>query len=239
MKRSKLISIVLATLATAAIVAIGTYAWFVTQEDSSTVEIGTGNLSISVSDLQVDNNLNYILPGETFVMSTIDAESIKNNGSRNAVVKVDFYEKFEAKMENLTTDELTELAAFPDDYEINGSSAALKEKRLKEIFNFELDPASLADNGWVADADGYFYNLVEGNGFKSFGAINFKVEDELGGNVLDPNSGAISVSRPFEAKISVTFKYKAYAVQPSEAAVGDEFGAEAAALAKAEGWLDF
>ena len=63
MKKSKLISVALATLATAAIVAIGTYAWFVTQEDSSTVEIGTGNLSISVSDLQVDNNMNYILLG--------------------------------------------------------------------------------------------------------------------------------------------------------------------------------
>jgi len=235
MKKSKLSSLSVAAIATVAVTAGLAFAWFVTTEQSSGIDVSAGTIEMEVQGPAYTINQN-MLPGESQVIGTA-GQTIKNTGTREAIVRLNFGDAFKGYLTNRGVqigldayhdkdDIVTSIGATGDYTDIRGTAAATND-RAYEINKTRLDAVAAAtidttvNTAWRLCSDGNYYTRLEPAQSVAMTGLTITLKDELGGVV--GQGAAESESRQYEQASQFELNYIIKAVQATNAAIADEF----------------
>jgi len=239
MKKSKLSSLAVAAIATVAVTAGLAFAWFVTTEQASGIDVTAGTIEMDVAWPSAINGGNK-LPGESI---DVGNTSIRNTGTREAILRVNVADSFRGFITNrgveigkvaydrgVTTQDLvatfntstrTDYVAVPNP----GTAQAdrvfeIQKDRLAEIASASFDEGGAT--GWLKCSDGNYYARLDPQNTITISNLKIELSGELGG--LVGQNAAETPSRQFEQYSQFELNYTIKAVQATQAAVADEFG---------------
>ncbi len=237
----KLSTFAVAAVTVLSLAAGSTFAWFTTTQTSKAVSVNAANIDFSVSNLLTVGDLTNRLPGEVITLNSgAGSGQIVNKGSRAAIVEIDFGDQTYGKM--ASNDKSKIPAELQGDYESltssDGTSILVMTKdRLAKVMEIKADADT--NSSWVKVGNKY-YTSIAVNGTADLGKITMTLLGELGGNKKQAD-GTLSADRQFEQACSFNVAFKAVACQPSEEAIVDQFGQDAASAIKSahQEWFEF
>jgi len=231
MKKSKLSSLSVAAIATVAVTAGLAFAWFVTTEQSSGIDVSAGTIEMEVQGPAYTINQN-MLPGESQVIGTA-GQTIRNTGTREAIVRLNFGDAFKGYLTNRGVQ--IGLDAYWDkddivktgDYTLITGHGTAPTDRAYEISKARLDAVAAAtidttvNTAWRLCSDGNYYTRLEPAQSVAMTGLTITLKDELGGVV--GQGAAETESRQYEQASQFELNYIIKAVQATNAAIADEF----------------
>ncbi|MDR2940236.1 MAG: hypothetical protein LBV08_07965 [Clostridiales bacterium] len=219
MKKNKAVSAVIALAVMLSLTAAGTYAWFITQHESQSVDVSTGTIDACVSAFSRPKE--NLLPSEVHEVD-LHPTSISNSGSRDMVVKFSIGDVSKAHLKEgqVPTDDLK------SDYTLGEDGLwYLTKERLMEVAQFDMIDMSEFFPWEIIDGNYYAYIPARQNYYVGRGQVT--ILPELGGNVLQADE-TNTVDRQFEHGASLSVANSILGVQNTKQACDEIFGTDIA-----------